>query len=73
MLDAASLSQTQITAIIAALACVFALITALVHDRAMAQRSASGEPWLKPAHPLAILAIATLMAIMAAVFALQGR
>ncbi len=73
MPDSAPLSQTQITAIIAAFACLFALIAAIVHDRTMAQRSATGEPWLKPAQPLAILAIATLMTIMTAVFALQGR
>ncbi len=68
-----SLSQTQIIAIVAALGCGFALIAAFVHDRSMAARSAKGEPWLKPAYPLALLAIATTLSIMTAVLALQGR
>lgn len=68
-----SLSQTQIIAIVAAFGCVFALIAGFVHDRSMTERSAKGEPWLKPAYPLALLAIATMLSIVTAVLALQGR
>jgi hypothetical protein len=66
-------SQTQITALIAALACVMALITGLIHDRTMAERAAKGEPWVKPRQPLALLAMATLLSVMTAILALQGR
>ena len=66
-------SQAQITAIVAAVGCVLALIAFFIHDREMAARSAEGKPWVKPMHPLLMLVIATALSIMAAVFALQGR
>jgi hypothetical protein len=68
-----SFSQTQITALVAALGCVMALLAGLVHDRQMAARAAEGKPWVKPAHPLALLALATVLSILTAVLALQGR
>jgi len=68
-----SFSQTQITALVAALACVMALLAGYVHDRQMAVRAAEGKPWVKPAHPLALLALATVLSILTAVLALQGR
>ena len=67
------LTQSQTTALVAAFGCVAALIAAFVHDRQMAVRSQEGKPWVKPTHPLAILAIATMLSIMTAVLALQGR
>jgi len=67
------LTQTQITAIVAAFGCVTALLAAFVHDRAMARRSVEGEPWIKPTHPLALLVLATMLSIVTAILALQGR
>ena len=66
-------SMTQTTALVAALACVLALLAAYVHDRQMAVRSAEGKPWIKPAHPLSLLLLATVLSIMTAILALQGR
>jgi len=66
-------SQTQMTAIVAAVGCLLSLIAFLIHDRQMACRSAEGQPWTKPMHPLLMLTIATLLSVMTAVFALQGR
>ncbi len=68
-----SFSQTQITAIVAALGCALALIAFFVHDRQMAARSAAGEPWTKPVQPLLMLLIATVLSILTVVLALQGR
>jgi hypothetical protein len=66
-------SQTQITAMVAALACVMALLAGFVHDRQMAERSKTSQPWIRPAQPLALLALATVLAILTAALALQGR
>ena len=66
-------TQTQISALVAALACLMALAAAFIHDRMMAERSAKGDPWIKPRQPLALLAMATLFAILTAILALQGR
>ncbi|MBM3499860.1 MAG: hypothetical protein FJX74_14460 [Armatimonadetes bacterium] len=67
------LSQTQVTALVAALGCVLSLIAFLIHDRQMAARSASGQPWTKPTQPLLMLVIATALSVVTAVLALQGR
>jgi hypothetical protein len=67
------LTQTQMTALVAAMACVMALIAGYVHDRQMAARAAEGRPWVKPAHPLALLALATVLSVLTAVLAFQGR
>jgi hypothetical protein len=66
-------TQTQIAAVVAALACIMALIVSFFHDRLMTERSAKGEPWIKPQYPLALLAVATVLAVMTAVLAVQGR
>ena len=66
-------TQTQISALVAALACLMALAAAFIHDRMMIERSTTGEPWIKPRHPLALLVMATLFAVMTAILALQGR
>ncbi len=68
-----SFSQTQITAMVAALACVMALLAGFMHDRQMAERSKAGQPWVKPAQPLALLALATVLTILTAALALRGR
>jgi len=68
-----SLTQTQISALVAALASLMALAAAFIHDRMMTGRSTTGAPWVKPRHPLALLAMATLFAVMTAILALQGR
>lgn len=67
------LSQTQITALVAAFGCVLALLAFVIHDRQMAERSATGQPWTKPMQPLLMLVIATMLSIVTAVLALQGR
>jgi len=66
-------TQTQIAAVVAAAACVMALIAGFAHDRLMAERAAKGEPWIKPRHPLALLAMATLLSSVTAILAFQGR
>jgi hypothetical protein len=66
-------SMTQTTALVAALACVLALTASYVHDRQMAVRAAEGKPWIKPSYPISLLLLATLLSIMTAVLALQGR
>ncbi|MGQ9732444.1 MAG: hypothetical protein ACUVX8_14380 [Candidatus Zipacnadales bacterium] len=68
-----SLTETQITALIAALGCVLALIAFLVHDRRMRAYAAAGKPWVKPLHPLLLLTLATALSILTAVLALQRR
>jgi len=67
------LSQTQVTAAVAAIGCVLSLIAFFIHDRQMAARAAAGEPWTKPTQPLLMLVIATALSIVTVVLALQGR
>jgi len=67
------MSQSQITAIVAAVGCLLALIAFAIHDRQMAARSAAGQPWTKPMQPLLMLVIATVLSIVTAILALQGR
>ncbi len=67
------LTQTQSIALVAAFACLLALVAGIIHDRLMAERSQEGKPWVKPAHPLALLTLATVLSILTAVLALQGR
>jgi hypothetical protein len=66
-------SQSQMTAIVAAVGCVLALISFLIHDRRMASRAAEGKPWVRPAQPLLMLVIATVLSIVTAALALQNR
>ena len=47
--------------VFAALGCVLALIAFFIHDRQMAERSATGQPWAKPTQPLLMLVIATML------------
>ena len=67
------LSQTQMTAIVAAIGCVLSLLAFFIHDRQMAARSAAGQPWTKPVQPLLMLLIATMLSVVTAALALQGR
>ena len=66
-------SQSQITAIIAAVGCLLALIAFVIHDRRMVAYAAEGKPWTKPMQPLLMLVIATVLSIVTAILALQGR
>jgi hypothetical protein len=68
-----SLTQTQITALVAAGASLLCLIAFLIHDRRMMGASSRGEPWVRPAQPLLMLVIATVLSIVTAVLALQRR
>ena len=66
-------TQTQMTALVAAMACLLALIAGFAHDRTMAAHAKAGKPWVKPSYPLAVLALATVLSILTAVLAMQGR
>jgi len=67
------MSQAQITALVAAFGCVLALIAFYIHDRQMAARSATGQPWVKPIQPLLMLLIATVLSILTFILLMQGR
>ena len=66
-------SQTQITALVAAGACLLSLLAFVIHDRRMAAHAAAGQPWVRPTQPLLMLLIATVLSIVTAILALQGR
>ncbi|MBM3477311.1 MAG: hypothetical protein FJX75_28925 [Armatimonadetes bacterium] len=67
------MSQSQVTSIVAAAGCLLALIAFVIYDRRMAAAAAEGKPWTRPAQPLLMLVVATVLSIVTAILAFQGR
>jgi hypothetical protein len=65
--------QSHITALVTAAGCLLALIAFVMYDRRMAAAAAEGKPWTRPAQPLLMLVIATVLSIVTAILVCQGR
>ena len=65
--------QSHITAIIAAVGCLLALVAFVIHDRRMAAAAVEGKPWTRPAQPLLMLVIVTVLSVVTAILLWQGR
>lgn len=66
------MTQTQISAIVTAMACALAWLNLWMHVRVVAARPDAGLP-VYPRHQTALAGLAAVMAVMTAVLAVMGR
>ena len=66
------MTQTQISAIVTAMACAVSFLNLWMHTRVVAARPDAGLP-IYPRHQTALAGLSTVMAVMTALMAAMGR